>query len=959
MARTEQGNIVIYGAGKYAKALCQRYRIADRVEDIAYIVVTEQSDAESELDGIPVYSFDEKKNDLSDKTVIIAMAPNASSEVEKKVKKYKAKEVLCMSRCEYVGLKEDCIEICKELPIVRNKVVFFCFEGRGYTCNCKYLAEYLRMTKKYNLVWILRDDLDVSTQGIPSDIRIIKPSTIEYYKEVCTAGFIVTNNTNGLGVGKRKEQYMINTWHGIGPFKTVGIDVKFNKERAEFEKNYAFSHSKCDLKIAASDDCVNMYRQSMLYKGEILKCGYPRNDLFFNDNDIRAKVRLQFNINDDQLVVLYAPTFRENLNDYRESFDYYDIDIDKLIDSLHKKYGKEVVFMYRFHQHLLDFDECKYYYTNGINVSDYLDSQELLLASDVLVTDYSSIMWDFSLMKKPVFLYVKDAKEYVDYRGFYTEPENWPYPQAKSSEELCEVISEFDNNSYLDRLDKFFYEYGTFDDGHAAERIETKMQDVMDHPEKYGKEAEQVDDYRDIYYRRCIMPKVSVVVPVYNTQDYLKECLDSIINQSFKEIEIVCIDDGSTDESPSILDEYEKTDPRIRVIHKKNAGYGAAINQGIKLARGKYVGIVESDDFIARNMYERLYTAAIENSLDMIKAECFYCWDSINYRVPGHVNKTEPFYNQVLTEENRDVFFSFFMNTWSGIYKRSFLMSHGIEHHETKGASFQDNGFWMQTMYHARRAMWLKDKLYYYRQDNENASVMGDGKVFEMPDEYEWVEDRLRTQGIDEDNMKYCYYYHLFRNKGNMLRISDEGKRKFASRITADFEKHGHVIRELVDVVDSKKIKNKLFREWAFRKLFEQKDLLGWYEQLMADPDKRIDGIIDTKKEIIGRIESTKHVYIVGIIAPGQRVKRILIRNGLNERISAFITPDMIRFSQIGDTPVRNINDPCVSFDNALVIMGAWKESEEYSKYSGLLMSAGIDKWVDCEELIDNFYWLT
>ena len=119
------------------------------------------------------------------------------------------------------------------------------------------------------------------------------------------------------------------------------------------------------------------------------------------------------------------------------------------------------------------------------------------------------------------------------------------------------------------------------------------------------------------------MPKISILVPVYNVEQYLEKCLDSVIRQTFADIEIICMDDGSSDASGDILDQYADKDERIRVVHKKNSGYGNTMNQAIALAKGEYIGIVESDDYIADNMYEQLYQLAECYKVDFVKSD-FY-----------------------------------------------------------------------------------------------------------------------------------------------------------------------------------------------------------------------------------------------------------------------------------------------------------------------------------------------
>ena len=127
------------------------------------------------------------------------------------------------------------------------------------------------------------------------------------------------------------------------------------------------------------------------------------------------------------------------------------------------------------------------------------------------------------------------------------------------------------------------------------------------------------------------MPKISVIVPVYNVERYLPQCLDSILAQTLTDIEIICVDDGSTDESGRILDRYADLDKRLVVFHGPNAGYGAAMNTGLFAATGEYIGIVESDDSILPQMYETLYAAAVKDDLDLVKSDAVYWLESRNY----------------------------------------------------------------------------------------------------------------------------------------------------------------------------------------------------------------------------------------------------------------------------------------------------------------------------------------
>ena len=260
------------------------------------------------------------------------------------------------------------------------------------------------------------------------------------------------------------------------------------------------------------------------------------------------------------------------------------------------------------------------------------------------------------------------------------------------------------------------------------------------------------------------MPKVSVIIPVYNVEEYLRECLESVINQTLKDIEIICVDDGSTDGSPIILDEYAARDNRIKVFHKENGGYGKAMNFGIDNSTGEYIGIVEPDDYIESEMYATLYEKAKENDVDFVKSD-FYRFMSVGDNVKikrnnlDSLNKNHEYYNKIINLQEDSTPFLFRMNTWSGIYKREFIEKYHIRHNETPGASFQDNGFWFQTFMFAKTAYFVDTPFYMNRRDNPNSSVKSKEKVYAMKNEYDFIRDILKNNPETEKRLIGIYWY--------------------------------------------------------------------------------------------------------------------------------------------------------------------------------------------------------
>ena len=186
------------------------------------------------------------------------------------------------------------------------------------------------------------------------------------------------------------------------------------------------------------------------------------------------------------------------------------------------------------------------------------------------------------------------------------------------------------------------------------------------------------------------MVKVSIIVPIYNEEKYLEECLESILNQTLKEIEIICVNDGSTDSSKAIIDKYAFKDPRIKAIHKENAGNGNTMNCGLAEATGEYIGIVESDDSVEANMYEKLYALSQKGTVDIVKGNFWDCYEEPD----GRVTKVENLERQELPQLTKagNVHQQYGIlwghpSIWSAIYRRDFIERNHIRFKEVKGLS--------------------------------------------------------------------------------------------------------------------------------------------------------------------------------------------------------------------------------------------------------------------------------
>lgn len=263
------------------------------------------------------------------------------------------------------------------------------------------------------------------------------------------------------------------------------------------------------------------------------------------------------------------------------------------------------------------------------------------------------------------------------------------------------------------------------------------------------------------------MNKVSIILPIYNVSQYLRECLDSVVRQTMKEIEIICVNDGSTDDSLDIINEYAARDERIVVITGPNGGYGKAMNKGLDRATGEYVGIVEPDDYVSLTMFEDLYNIAKDNDLDFVKAD-FYRFGRNEKRDMDMkyvaLDSTGTRYDEVLYPNQDPSLIKFVMNTWAGIYRRAFLEEYHIRHNETPGASYQDNGFFFQTTVYGRRAMIINQPYYRNRRDNPNSSVNSKEKVYCANVEYDYIKDIIMRDEQLWERFKSMYNWKKFQN---------------------------------------------------------------------------------------------------------------------------------------------------------------------------------------------------
>ncbi len=238
-------------------------------------------------------------------------------------------------------------------------------------------------------------------------------------------------------------------------------------------------------------------------------------------------------------------------------------------------------------------------------------------------------------------------------------------------------------------------------------------------------------------------PKVSILVPVYNVERFLLQCLDALCGQTLRDIEIVCINDGATDGSPAILHEYAARDARIRVIDKQNTGYGNSLNLGISQACGEYIGIIEPDDFPDKRMFKKLLKVAERTHADVVKCNYFNYFEGSDHLVENFAGLP---YRRAFDPVDYPQVVCSIPSIWTGLYRKTFLEREGISLRETPGAAFQDAGFSLKVWFAACTCALVKKPLLHYRMDNPGSSSKTTDKVFTVCEELADAEAFLRQR---------------------------------------------------------------------------------------------------------------------------------------------------------------------------------------------------------------------
>ena len=358
------------------------------------------------------------------------------------------------------------------IKVKPGRVVCWAYNYKQYGCNPRYLTEYLlEHYPDMEIVWVFRKGVNIS--DVDKRVKCVRFRTWEYLKMVNSAEFLVTNSRTDpwhIYWHKRPSQKYLMLWHGGAALKRIERDVEDRLGFSYVQK--AKRDSKvCDLMISGCRANTKLIKRSFWYSGEILEAGIPRNDIFFNETlhrSIRQHIIEQYNLPSDGRIVLYAPTFRRS-----GTIEPYRINWNDMIPRLERMFGgAKVTLLLRLHPNLIGKADTSSLinHPSVIDMTRYHDMQELLCVSDMLITDYSSSMFDYAMLRRPCMLYATDVAEYD--RGYYYDFRELPFPLAQNSEQLINLIENFDEKEYQGDLKTFLDErLGLVERGVAAEEL--------------------------------------------------------------------------------------------------------------------------------------------------------------------------------------------------------------------------------------------------------------------------------------------------------------------------------------------------------------------------------------------------------------------------------------------------------------------------------------------------------
>lgn len=379
--------------------------------------------------------------------------------------------------------RNQMLSLAKSLPIEKNKIIFSAFSGRLYACSPKAIYEYMIKNSNFNdytFVWAFNKPAE--KQHLFNDDRttLVKFNSCEYFEALATSKYWIFNFKTPGYYCKRNEQLFLQCWHGT-PLKKIGLDIDVDGNAAtkkeDIHKSYLSDANLYDFFLSpsryASEKFISAFGLEMLNKKNIImEKGYPRNDSLFNRSISEIDdIKLRLGIPLEKKVILYCPTFRDN--QFKSEVGHtYQLGINLL--RLKEHLPKDCILMLRLHYLVSNSFDILQFSDFAIDVSDYDDINDLYLVSNALVTDYSSVFFDYISLDRPIFFYMYDLDMYKsELRDFYFDISDLPGPIIQQEKELITELKEYlsGQDKYVSKRSAFKKKYPSLDDGNATYRV--------------------------------------------------------------------------------------------------------------------------------------------------------------------------------------------------------------------------------------------------------------------------------------------------------------------------------------------------------------------------------------------------------------------------------------------------------------------------------------------------------
>lgn len=352
-------------------------------------------------------------------------------------------------------------------PINNSSIIADNFCGKKYGDSpAAIIDELLRNKKNLKIFWVLNKYNYDSI--LPEGVKSVKFNSFKHFYLLATSKIWIDNVRKPLIIRKRNEQFYIQTWHGGFGFKRIEKDLEgvLPKEYFKIAKN---DSKNISLLITNSKWQTDYFRKCFYYNGEILSVGIPRNDILFQKekhNLIRKTFLKNLNIDEETKILLYAPTFRDD-----KDTSCYNINFDKVLSILKEKTSSNWKILIKLHPNISNLDIFDSSNEDIINVSNYYSLNDIMISSDMLISDYSSLVFDYSYLLKPIILYATDIEKYNSDRGFLFNIKELPFPLTTNNKELLNYLSDFSKTKYLKNLNEFYKKYGLNETGNASKEI--------------------------------------------------------------------------------------------------------------------------------------------------------------------------------------------------------------------------------------------------------------------------------------------------------------------------------------------------------------------------------------------------------------------------------------------------------------------------------------------------------